>query len=92
MIRQSADGSRFFGKAGSPYDCKGVNLNQAREQCRELEAQQKAAGRKINTKVMNMIEGSVSTVFTPNRFELTPNQGGEEGASAQENDGDSLEG
>jgi structural maintenance of chromosome 2 len=48
---------RFFGKAGSPYDFKGVNLNHAREQCRELEAQQKATGRKINTKVMNMIEG-----------------------------------
>lgn len=47
---------RFFGKSGSPYDFNGVNLNQHRDQCRELEAQQKGMGRKINTKVMNMID------------------------------------
>ncbi|KAK1922323.1 RecF/RecN/SMC [Papiliotrema laurentii] len=51
------DEHQFFGKKGSPYDFQGVNLTQAREQCRELEAQQKGMGRKINTKVMNMIEG-----------------------------------
>ena len=51
--------SRFFGQRGSPYDFDGVNLNQARDQCRELESQQKGMGRKINTKVMNMIEGYV---------------------------------
>ncbi|TXT15793.1 hypothetical protein VHUM_00296 [Vanrija humicola] len=50
------DEHQFFGKAGSPYDFAGVNLNQAREQCRELEAQHKGMGRKINTKVMNMID------------------------------------
>jgi hypothetical protein len=38
------------------YDFSGVNLPQAREQCRELEATQKGMGRKINTKVMNMID------------------------------------
>lgn len=47
---------RFFGKSGSPYDFQGVNLNQVTQQCRELEAQQKGMGRKINTKVMNMID------------------------------------
>ncbi|ORY22381.1 RecF/RecN/SMC [Naematelia encephala] len=52
-----SDEHQFFGKKGSPYDFQGVNLGQAREQCRELEAQQKGMGRKINTKVMNMIEG-----------------------------------
>jgi len=46
----------FFGKAGSPYDFSGVNLSHAREQCRELESQQKGMGKKINTKVMNMID------------------------------------
>jgi structural maintenance of chromosome 2 len=46
----------FFGKAGSPYDFNGVNLGHAREQCRELESQQKGMGKKINTKVMNMID------------------------------------
>jgi hypothetical protein len=50
-----ADG-RFFGKSGSPYDFNGVNLSHARDQCRELETQQKGMGRKINTKVMNMID------------------------------------
>lgn len=47
---------QFFGKPGTPYDFAGVNLGQAREQCRELEAQHKGMGRKINTKVMNMID------------------------------------
>lgn len=47
---------QFFGKPGSLYDFNGVNLNQAREQCRELEAQHKGMSRKINTKVMNMID------------------------------------
>ncbi|WWD19905.1 hypothetical protein CI109_104374 [Kwoniella shandongensis] len=47
---------QFFGKPSTPYDFNGVNLHQARDQCRELEAQQKGMGRKINTKVMNMID------------------------------------
>jgi structural maintenance of chromosome 2 len=47
---------RFFGKSGTPYDFQDVNLHQARDQCRELETQQKGMGRKINTKVMNMID------------------------------------
>ncbi len=50
------DEQQFFSKPGSPYDFNGVNLQQAREQCRELEAQHKGMGRKINTKVMNMID------------------------------------
>lgn len=47
---------QFFGKAGTPYDFGGVNLAQAREQCRELEAQHKGMSRKVNTKVMSMID------------------------------------
>ncbi|KAK4685777.1 structural maintenance of chromosome 2, partial [Tremellales sp. Uapishka_1] len=47
---------QFFGKAGTPYEFAGVNLNRMRDQTRELEAQQKVTGRKINTKVMNMID------------------------------------
>lgn len=50
------DEHQFFGNAGTPYDFAGVNLQQAREQCRELETQHKGMGRKINTKVMNMID------------------------------------
>ncbi|ODO05464.1 hypothetical protein I350_04514 [Cryptococcus amylolentus CBS 6273] len=48
--------NQFFGKAGTPYDFQGVNLAQAREQCKELESQHKGMGKKINTKVMNMID------------------------------------
>jgi hypothetical protein len=48
--------TRFFGRAGTPYDFSGVNLAQARDQCRELETAHKGMGRKINTKVMNMID------------------------------------
>lgn len=47
---------QFFGKPGTPYDFAGVNLSQAREQCRELEAQHKGMSRKINTKVMSLID------------------------------------
>lgn len=65
-------GCRFFGKAGSPYDFSGVNLAQAREQCRELETQQKGMGRKINTKVMNMIEGYVVSLNLYSVFVDTP--------------------
>lgn len=46
----------FFGKPGSIYDFKAENINHKRDQCRELESQQKGMGRKINTKVMNMID------------------------------------
>jgi structural maintenance of chromosome 2 len=65
-----ADG-RFFGKKGSPYDFNGVNLNHARDQCRELESQQKGMGRKINTKVMNMIDKYVLARGLVGRYLLT---------------------
>lgn len=56
MTLPSASDTRFFGKANTQYDFDGVNLSQVREKTRELEAQQKGMGRKINTKVMNMID------------------------------------
>jgi hypothetical protein len=46
----------MFGKAGSRYDFAGLNLSQIRKQCGELETQQKAASRKVNNKVMSMID------------------------------------
>lgn len=55
-LPSSTDEDRFFGKPGSIYDFKAENINHKREQCRELESQQKGMGRKINTKVMNMID------------------------------------
>lgn len=47
---------RHFGKSNSLYDFGGVNLAQSREKCRELEAQQKTMGRKINNKVMGTLD------------------------------------
>jgi structural maintenance of chromosome 2 len=47
---------RHFGKSNSLYDFGGVNLTQSREKCRELEAQQKSMGRKINNKVMGTLD------------------------------------
>lgn len=47
---------RFFGKAGTPYDFRSIDLQQARDQCRELESQATGMGKKINPKVMNMID------------------------------------
>jgi hypothetical protein len=51
---------RLFGKPGSVYDFSSLDYNQTVAQCRELEASQKSRGKKVNTKVMNMIEGCVS--------------------------------
>lgn len=51
--------SRLFGKAGSVYDFSSLDYPQTVAQCRELEASQKSRGKKVNTKVMNMIEGYV---------------------------------
>ncbi|KAJ9117568.1 hypothetical protein QFC22_004418 [Naganishia vaughanmartiniae] len=50
------DEQKHFGKSNSLYDFGGVNLAQSREKCRELEAQQKTMGRKINNKVMGTLD------------------------------------
>ncbi|OXG15252.1 nuclear condensin complex protein [Cryptococcus neoformans Tu401-1] len=50
------DEHQFFGKAGTPYDFRSIDLQQARDQCRELESQATGMGKKINPKVMNMID------------------------------------
>ena len=48
LVDRDTNRNRFFGKPGTPYDFSGVNLPQ--------EAAHKGMGRKINTKVMNMID------------------------------------
>ncbi|KAH7101636.1 condensin complex subunit SMC2 [Auriculariales sp. MPI-PUGE-AT-0066] len=48
---------KSFGKAGGPYDFDQVNIGQSREKARELEEMQKGMKKKINPKVLNMIEG-----------------------------------
>lgn len=50
------DESRYFGKPGTPYDFAGVNLTEIREKTREMEAQHKSLGRKVNKSVMTMID------------------------------------
>ncbi|EMD35993.1 hypothetical protein CERSUDRAFT_156737 [Gelatoporia subvermispora B] len=45
-----------FGQAGSQYDFKSVDMNLLREKAKELETQQKGMKKKVNPKVINMID------------------------------------
>ncbi|TCD71064.1 Structural maintenance of chromosomes protein 2 [Steccherinum ochraceum] len=45
-----------FGKPGSQYDFKSVDISRLRDKSRELEAKQKGMKKKINPKVINMID------------------------------------
>ncbi|KAL4247183.1 SMC family protein [Abortiporus biennis] len=45
-----------FGKEGSQYDFESVDVDRLKEKARELEAQQKGMKKKINPKVINMID------------------------------------
>lgn len=47
---------RQFGKPGTMYDYTGVDIQQQREKAKELEELQKAMKKKINPKVLNMID------------------------------------
>lgn len=47
---------RSFGKVGSQYDFTGVDVHRLREKAKEIEAQQKGMKKKINPKVINMID------------------------------------
>ena len=46
----------LFGQPGSLYDFENFNLGVSRERCAELEEQQKGMKKKINPKVINMID------------------------------------
>jgi len=48
---------RSFGKPGTPYDFNNGDIPKLREKAKELEAQQMGMKKKINTKVINMIDG-----------------------------------
>jgi len=52
--------ARQFGKEGSIYDWSKVDIPQAKERARELEELQKGMKKKINPKVLNMIDTCVS--------------------------------
>jgi hypothetical protein len=47
---------RTFGKPGSPYDFGALNVGRLKERARELEETQKGMKKKVNTKVINMID------------------------------------
>ncbi|TDL23473.1 condensin complex subunit SMC2 [Rickenella mellea] len=47
---------QYFGKAGSPYDFAATDMPQIKEKARELEEQQKGMKKKVNPKVLNMID------------------------------------
>ncbi|CED83396.1 nuclear condensin complex protein [Phaffia rhodozyma] len=48
--------SRFFGQPGTVYNFDGFDLAKSRSRCAELEALQKGMRKKINRKVMDMID------------------------------------
>ncbi|KZT64707.1 hypothetical protein DAEQUDRAFT_599662 [Daedalea quercina L-15889] len=62
-----AEEHESFGKPGSQYDFTGVDVNRLREKAKEIEAQQKGMKKKINPKVINMID---TCVCHPDIFHL----------------------
>lgn len=50
------DEHEFFGKPGTAYDFGKHNMNEVRKTCKKLEEQQSGMKRKINPKVLNMID------------------------------------
>jgi len=49
----------LFGQAGSQYDFSKVDIGQLKDRARELEEQQRGMKKKVNPKVMNMIDTCV---------------------------------
>ena len=47
---------RYFGKPGSAFDFAASDMGRLREKARELEEQQKGMKKKVNPKVLNMLE------------------------------------
>ncbi|EST05697.1 RecF/RecN/SMC, N-terminal [Kalmanozyma brasiliensis GHG001] len=48
---------RFFGQAGSVYDFGKHNMTEVRKRCKKLEETQQGMRKKVNPKVLSMIEG-----------------------------------
>lgn len=62
----------LFGQAGSQYDFSKLDIGQQKDRARELEEQQRGMKKKVNPKVMNMIDTCVldftrtpSSLFLP---------------------------
>ena len=49
----------LFGQAGSQYDFGSLDIGQSKDRARELEEQQRGMKKKVNPKVMNMIDTCV---------------------------------
>ena len=49
----------LFGQAGSQYDFSKLDVGQLKDRARELEGQQRGMKKKVNPKVMNMIDTCV---------------------------------
>jgi structural maintenance of chromosome 2 len=47
---------RLFGKPGTQYDFAAVDIGKMREKARELEESQKGMKKKVNPKVLTMID------------------------------------
>lgn len=46
----------LFGQKGTPYDFAAVDIGQLKERARELEDMQKGMKKKVNPKVINMLD------------------------------------
>ena len=55
--------SSLFGQAGSQYDFSNLDIGQSKDRARELEEQQRGMKKKVNPKVMNMIDACVLDSF-----------------------------
>ena len=58
-------GNSLFGQAGSQYDFNKFDIGQQKDRARELEEQQRGMKRKVNPKVMNMIDTYVPALCRP---------------------------
>jgi structural maintenance of chromosome 2 len=47
---------RTFGKENSPYNFTGIDMRNAKDKCRQLEENHRAMKRKVNPKVLSMID------------------------------------
>ena len=47
---------RTFGKENSPYNFAGLDMGNAREKCRQLEENHRKMKRKVNPRVLTMID------------------------------------
>lgn len=52
--------ARTFGQDNSPYSFAGVDMRNVKDKCRQLEENHRAMKRKVNPKVLSMIDRYVS--------------------------------